>query len=184
MIGAASIGDELQAKFGGTTVVPQSSKDEVPTVWIARERIREVLRYLKTGVVEPYKMLYDMTAIDERARTHRDHTAASDFTVAYHLLSFGRNEYVRLKVALDNDTPSPSQQHRHLAGGELVRTRSVGYVRDHLRGAPAPRPDPDAHHLGWPSPSQGPSCSRHGNGPIRATGRKARQRAGGAALPP
>ena len=45
-------------------------------------------------------MLYDLTAIDERMRTHRDGQPPSDFTVVYHLLSFDRNEYVRIKVAL------------------------------------------------------------------------------------
>ena len=40
-------------------------------------------------------MLYDLTAIDERVRTHRDGQPASDFTVVYHLLSFERNEDVR-----------------------------------------------------------------------------------------
>ncbi len=45
-------------------------------------------------------MLYDLTAIDERMRQHREGQPASDFTVVYHLLSFDRNEYLRIKVAL------------------------------------------------------------------------------------
>ena len=48
-------------------------------------------------------MLYDLTAIDERARKHREGQPDSDFTVVYHLLSFGRNEYVRVKVPLKSD---------------------------------------------------------------------------------
>jgi len=45
-------------------------------------------------------MLYDLTAIDERARTHRNGQPACDFTVVYHLLSFDRNGYIRIKVPL------------------------------------------------------------------------------------
>ena len=60
---------------------------------------------LKEEVDQPYRMLYDLTAIDERMRVHRDGQPASDFTVVYHLLSFDRNEYVRIKVALKRDQP-------------------------------------------------------------------------------
>jgi NADH-quinone oxidoreductase subunit C/D len=59
-----------------------------------------LLRFLKEEVEQPYKMLYDLSAIDERMRVHREGQPASDFTVVYHLLSFDRNEYLRIKVAL------------------------------------------------------------------------------------
>ena len=62
-----------------------------------------VLRFLKEEIDGPYKMLYDLSAIDERMRVHRDGQPASDFTVVYHLLSFQRNEYLRIKVALAED---------------------------------------------------------------------------------
>ena len=49
-------------------------------------------------------MLYDLTAIDERMRaTSRRCSRASDFTVIYHLFSFERNEYIRVKIALAED---------------------------------------------------------------------------------
>src|SRR5205807_1451311 len=47
-----------------------------------------------------YRMLYDLTAIDERMRKHRDGQPASDFTVVYTLLSLTSSEYVRVKVPL------------------------------------------------------------------------------------
>src|SRR5438046_9578510 len=53
-------------------------------------------------------MLYDSSAIDDRMRQHRDGQPASDFTVVYHLLSFERNEYIRIKVALAEDRLSLS----------------------------------------------------------------------------
>ncbi len=51
-------------------------------------------------------MLYDLTAIDERSRSNRNGQPDSDFSVVYHLLSFRRNEDVRLKVALKDEYPS------------------------------------------------------------------------------
>ena len=51
-------------------------------------------------------MLYDLTAIDERVRRHRDGQPPGDFTVVYHLLSIGRNEDIRVKVALEGESPS------------------------------------------------------------------------------
>ena len=64
------------------------------------------LRYLKSQVEKPYRMLYDLTAIDERTRNNKADQPKSDFTVVYQLLSFDRNEYIRLKVALEGDYPS------------------------------------------------------------------------------
>lgn len=64
------------------------------------------MQFLKNGIDDPYAMLYDLTAIDERTRVHRDSQPPGDFTVVYHLLSFGRNQYMRLKVALHGHDPS------------------------------------------------------------------------------
>ena len=63
------------------------------------------MRYLKTGVDSPYKMLADITAIDERVRDNRQDQPQSDFTVVYHLLSFDRNSDVRIKVPLQGEHP-------------------------------------------------------------------------------
>jgi NADH-quinone oxidoreductase subunit C/D len=67
-----------------------------------------VLQYLKLGSERPYRMLYDLTAIDERERTHREGQPPADFTVVYQLLSFVRNEDVRLKVALTDGQAAPT----------------------------------------------------------------------------
>jgi len=84
----------------GSTVVLQPTRDLIPTVWVKKDQLHGLLSHLKDEVEQPYKMLYDLTAIDERMRTHRDGQPASDFTVVYHFLSFDRNEYIRIKVAL------------------------------------------------------------------------------------
>jgi NADH-quinone oxidoreductase subunit C/D len=79
----------------------QTTCDGIPTYWIERDKIHDTLRDLLEVVPQPYKMLYDLTAIDERGRRHRDGQPPGEYTVVYHLLSFERNAYIRLKVALD-----------------------------------------------------------------------------------
>ncbi|MGH9326051.1 MAG: NADH-quinone oxidoreductase subunit C, partial [Terriglobia bacterium] len=103
MIETTTILSDLQEKFGEAAVVPQPVLDEVPTLWTTRDQVHEMMRHLKTGVPDPYQVLYDATAIDERVRTHREGQPASDFTVVYHLFSYARNEYLRIKVPLKID---------------------------------------------------------------------------------
>ena len=97
---------ELQGAFGEAIVAQQPTRDDVPTLWISTDRVRDVLRYLKTEVAQPYRLLYDLTAIDERVRQNRQGQPASDFTVVYHLLSFERNADLRLKIALQGEYPT------------------------------------------------------------------------------
>jgi NADH-quinone oxidoreductase subunit C/D len=91
--------DSLQEQYG-SDVVPQLTCDGIPTFWTPRERVREVLGYLKGRIDRPYAMLYDLTAVDDRMRVNRQGLPPSAFTVVYHLLSFERNEYIRMKTAL------------------------------------------------------------------------------------
>jgi NADH-quinone oxidoreductase subunit C/D len=98
--------DQLREHFPEITLVSEPARDKIPTAWVPAAQIWNAIKFLKNGIDEPYAMLYDLTAIDERTRVHRDSQAASDFTVVYHLLSFGRNEYLRLKVALRGDEHS------------------------------------------------------------------------------
>lgn len=93
---------ELSDRFGGDQLVFQPTKDGVPTLWVPRSLIRDVLRFLKQ-VPKPYSMLYDLSAVDERLRKHRFGLPASDYTMFYHLLSIDRNSDVRIKVALSAD---------------------------------------------------------------------------------
>jgi NADH-quinone oxidoreductase subunit C/D len=99
MIATPSIAYEITDRFG-SAAVPQDTIDRIPTFWIAKNKLSSLLRFLKLEVDRPYKMLYDLSAIDERMRVHREGQPASDFTVVYHLLSFERNQYLRIKVAL------------------------------------------------------------------------------------
>ncbi|NTW59390.1 MAG: NADH-quinone oxidoreductase subunit C/D [Nitrospirae bacterium] len=102
----SSITDDLKIAFGEAILADQNTADGIPTVWVSRERVRDVLRHLKNAVERPYRMLYDLTAIDERVRMNRQGQPGSDFTIVYHLLSFDRNEDIRVKVPLAQASPS------------------------------------------------------------------------------
>ena len=108
MIATPTLAQEINGRLGSSAVL-QETLDGIPTFWVEQDRAPALLRFLKDEIYRPYKMLYDLSAIDERARRHRQGQPASDFTVVYHLFSFDRNEYVRVKVALSEgrlSTPS------------------------------------------------------------------------------
>lgn len=98
--------EELKKKFGASVLSVQNTVDEIPTVWASPEKVPDIMRHLKSEIENPYKMLYDLTAIDERVRTNRAGQPESDFTVVYHLLSFGRNEDIRIKAPLKGESAS------------------------------------------------------------------------------
>jgi NADH-quinone oxidoreductase subunit C/D len=96
----------LQKKFGEAVITSQATCDGIPTLWVSQDHVTDILSYLKFEAERPFSMLYDLTAIDERVRENRQGQPASDFTVVYHLLSFERNQDLRLKVALQGERPS------------------------------------------------------------------------------
>src|SRR5512135_1696846 len=101
---------ELQGAFGQDSIIPLETRDAVTTALVTPDKLKAILRHLKTGIEQPFEMLYDLTAIDERSRARnpdpRFSRPDSDFTVVYHLMSFGRNEEIRLKVPLRGEHPS------------------------------------------------------------------------------
>ena len=92
---------ELIERLSINDFTVQPTRDGINTLWIPKQNLRDILCYLKLQAVSPYLLLFDLTAIDERQRTHRHGLPDSEFTVVYHLLSFDRNEDIRLKVALN-----------------------------------------------------------------------------------
>jgi NADH-quinone oxidoreductase subunit C/D len=97
---------ELQDRFDAASMTSQPTADGIPTLWVPKTHVCDVLRCLKTEVEQPYRTLYDLCAIDERVRAQRQHQPASHFTVVYHLLSYERNADVRIKAALTGERPS------------------------------------------------------------------------------
>ncbi len=103
---ASDILAELRRRFSDAVVTPQATRDGTPPAWVGAAQVRDVLRYLRSEADRPFRMLYDLTAIDERTRTRRNGQPPGDFTVVYHLLSLDRNEDVRLKVPLKGERPA------------------------------------------------------------------------------
>jgi NADH-quinone oxidoreductase subunit C/D len=96
--------DDLFARFGASLFELQPTADNTPTLWVARENLLGVLAYLKPH----FPMLLDLFGIDERLREHKP-SAATDFTVVYHLFSLADKEEIRLKVAIaDADAVVPT----------------------------------------------------------------------------
>jgi NADH-quinone oxidoreductase subunit C/D len=95
----------LKARFKEAILCEQITKDEFPTVWIGADQVIPILTYLKKELDQSYPMLYDLTAIDEQAKNHREGQPESRFTVVYQLLSFERNSFIRLKVPLTEAQP-------------------------------------------------------------------------------
>jgi NADH-quinone oxidoreductase subunit C/D len=91
---------ELYLKYGESSFVRQNTAEGMPTLWLGREKLLEVLKFLRDDYRPRFEMLLDVTAIDERLRVHRDGQPESDFTVVYQLLSYSGNCDIRLKVAL------------------------------------------------------------------------------------
>jgi NADH-quinone oxidoreductase subunit C/D len=101
-----TVSDELHLLFPNAIVDEQQTRDRIPTFWVFKDRVSEILDFLKNRIERPFRMLYDLTAIDERVRTQDDTLPKRTFTLVYHLLSFERNEDVRIKVPLQEDFPS------------------------------------------------------------------------------
>src|SRR4051812_11672189 len=95
----------LQQRFGADAFQPQHTIDEILTLWLPQGKLIPVIQYLKT-TEQPYNLLYDICGIDERDRTGKLSIPAKDFSIVYHLLSFERNAFIRLKVALEGEYPS------------------------------------------------------------------------------
>lgn len=98
----------LFARFGNHVFVEQSTYTGMPVLWLDREHLLEVLGFLR-DMPEPFEMLFDLNAIDERLRSHRADLPPADFTVFYQLMSVSRNRDLMLKVALsERDLEVPS----------------------------------------------------------------------------
>jgi NADH-quinone oxidoreductase subunit B/C/D len=92
----------MSAQFGDA-VEPVSATSDMLTFQVAESRLKDVLRYLKTGATPKYQRLDDLTAIDESARRQPENYP--DYTMVYHLLSFDSASRLRLKVSLRGQDP-------------------------------------------------------------------------------
>jgi NADH-quinone oxidoreductase subunit C/D len=79
----------------------QPTVDHLPTVWVSREDLPRVLRFLRSCRNPTRCSTTSMGSTSDCARTAG--LPAADFSVFYHLLSIERNSDVRIKVALSAD---------------------------------------------------------------------------------
>lgn len=111
-VATSRIPPALAAKFAGRLLAEQFTCDDIPTAWVGRADVVELLRELRDGAgtgAPRFEMLFDLTAIDERMRGNRQGQPPSEFTVVYHLMSFSGNCDFRVKVPLmDADLSIPT----------------------------------------------------------------------------
>lgn len=89
----------LVSRFGENSFVTQPCADDIPTYWVNRSTAVQFLQFLK----KTYNYLFDLTAIDERLRVQRLGQPKSDFSLVYQVFSLSLGEFVRIKVALDEN---------------------------------------------------------------------------------
>lgn len=93
----------------------QFSKTDFPIIWIPKGMLLEVVNFVKTILSNPYNILFDLHAIDERVRVFKNMLPTSDFTVFYHFISIERNNDLMLKVPLsENDLNIPTLTNIYL----------------------------------------------------------------------
>jgi NADH-quinone oxidoreductase subunit B/C/D len=97
-----SLARTLTARFGAAVAVAPETAD-MATFTVDQDRLKEVLRFLKTEAQPPFRRLEDLTAVDESARQHRQDGHV--FTLVYHLLSYETASRLRLKVNLAENEP-------------------------------------------------------------------------------
>jgi len=92
--------DRLREQFPDAVIAVQEAADG-QTIVVQRERIVEVLEFLRDDEELRYNLLTDLTAVDWLGRTPR-------FEVVYHLLSIPHRRRVRLKVLVDDGEAVPT----------------------------------------------------------------------------
>jgi NADH-quinone oxidoreductase subunit C/D len=101
-----SLISEITTGLGNLSILQiQSTADGTLTLWAKGDQLKDLLKFLKNGIAQPFSMLYDLTAIDERRKLIKQDTPQGDFTVVYHLISYERNEDIRIKVPLNGEYP-------------------------------------------------------------------------------
>jgi len=94
------LGQAIQAKLPGAVTGFKFAYGEL-TLLAERERIVEVLTFLRDDRDCRFQQLIDICGVDYPERARR-------FDVVYHLLSLTKNHRIRIKVQTDEDTPVPT----------------------------------------------------------------------------
>jgi len=112
----AALGDlaeSIAAAFPDDVVGAEVVRDEL-TVDVQAAGIRRVLSWLRDEPSALFQELVDLCGVDYPERPER-------FDVVYHLLSIKHNQRVRVRLAVDEDTPVPSATAVFPAAGWFER---------------------------------------------------------------
>lgn len=96
----------LQQRFSDSDIQRQTTIDDILTLWVPKDKVVSIIRYLKSSIEQPFNFLYDLCGIDERDRAKKNGLPSKEFSVVYHLFSYDRNSFIRLKVALEGESPT------------------------------------------------------------------------------
>ncbi len=94
------LGDYLEAARAQDVTRVEMIRGQL-VVWTGRERLLELLTFLRDDPNTLFKQLVDVTCVDYPSRQER-------FEVVYNLLSLKHNLRLRVKVTTDEDSPVPS----------------------------------------------------------------------------
>ncbi len=106
MMSAPEVALEFVEQLRESRASAQPTIDGIPTIWVPVDQLPTAASHLHHHIAQPFSTLFDLTAIDERERVHREDQPTADFTLVYHLFSYERNQHLRLKVPLLGDYPS------------------------------------------------------------------------------
>jgi len=96
----AQLGSTIIESLPGAALSHETIAGEL-IIWAQRERVLDVLRFLRDDERCAFKVLVDVCGVDYPDRPER-------FEVVYNLLSLRHNARIRVKVATDENTPVPS----------------------------------------------------------------------------
>lgn len=99
------VAGSLLGQFGDALRLISDASDML-TFQVTKERLPELLQYLKNTATPRFERLEDLTAIDESARRKRE--TYCDYTLVYQVLSFDPPCRLRVKVPLFGDSPEVS----------------------------------------------------------------------------
>jgi NADH-quinone oxidoreductase subunit C len=99
------------------------------TAFIPRERIVRICEFLRDTAGLAFNFLSDLTVVDRYPVEPR-------FEVVYHLLSFERNERLRLKCRVPGDDPRIDSVMRVWPGAEAFENEAFDLFGIHFDGHP------------------------------------------------
>lgn len=111
--GLEELGEHVAGRLGTAVVSTRIAHGEL-TLDVARDKITDVLTFLRDDPKCRFEVLIDICGVDWPARESR-------FDVVYHLLSPRLNQRIRVKLTTDEETPVPSSIGVFSAAGWFER---------------------------------------------------------------